>query len=208
MQDHIGSLQHLDTIDCIKTYSNQFVSDHRNVLLVTNISNSTNSFLDAYEHAPDSFDNFGWMCGGSYTESSAICTTAAALSHALDWQVGSSNWPVQYCLSEPFQDHCKLEVSIGILVVVAVCNLAKVLCMLAAFRVIRRSPLITVGDAIASFLTNVDQTTAQRCLLSRRDVQRGKWKSVAAPMQWHGSKGNTVRRVAGCKSRCFYTLVL
>jgi hypothetical protein len=80
MQDHIGSLQHLDTIACIKTYSSQFVSDHLNVLLVTNISNSTNSFLDAYEHAPDSFDNFGWMCGGPYTDSSAICTTAAVLS--------------------------------------------------------------------------------------------------------------------------------
>jgi hypothetical protein len=125
----------------------------------------------------------------------------------LDWQVGDLNWPVQYCLSEPFQDRCKLEVNIGILVVVAVCNLAKVICMLAAFRVIRRSPLITVRDATASFPTNADQTTAQRYLLSRRDVQPGKWKSVAVPMQWHGSKGNTVRRVAGCKARYFYTLV-
>jgi hypothetical protein len=155
MQDHIGSLQHLDTIACIKIYSSQFVSDHCNVLLVTNISNSANSFLNANEHAPDSFDNFGWMCGGSYTESSTICTTAAALSHASDWQVSDSNWPVQYFLRVPFQDHCKLEVSIGIL---------------AAFRVIRRSHLITVGDAIVSFLTNADQTTAQRCLLSRRNV--------------------------------------
>lgn len=208
MQDHIRSPQRLDTTACIETYSSQFVSDHRNVLLVTDISNATNSFLDGYTHQPDNFDTFWWMCGSSYYYSSAICTTSVALKYASDWKVGQYDLPVQYCLAEPFPDHCKLEVSIGILVVVAVCNLAKVLCTLAAFRLVRPSPLITVGDAIASFLTNADQTTTQNCLLSKRDVQRGKWKQDPAPTQWHGSEENTVRRAAGRRTRFFSTLVL
>jgi hypothetical protein len=61
------------------------------------------------------------------------------------------------------------------------------------FRV-RDEPLITMGDAVASFLENSDSTTKDMCLLSIQDVrnkgyqtgprewvnQRFRWKDVAS----------------------------
>jgi hypothetical protein len=65
-----------------KPYSSQFVSDHGDVLLVTNISNSTNSSLDAYEHAPDSFDNSGYS-----VDSYRLTNNFHALNLCLCWYI-------------------------------------------------------------------------------------------------------------------------
>jgi hypothetical protein len=44
-------------------------------------------------------------------------------------------------------------------------------------------PLITVGDAVASFLEKPDATTKGMCLLSIRDVRQGDYQE-ANPRKW------------------------
>ena len=77
---------------------------------------------------------------------------------------------IQYCLSERVPETCSYNGNIPIVAVVFVANLFKVIGMLwVAFR-LRHAPLITVGDAVESFLNEPDSTTKGMCLLTKEDV--------------------------------------
>ncbi|KAJ5155144.1 hypothetical protein N7492_007947 [Penicillium capsulatum] len=85
-----------------------------------------------------------------------------------DW-----NFPVSHCLSKDAKQRCQLLFSLPIAIIVLACNCIKLICMfLAAKSVNRREVLLTVGDAVASFLTRPDPTTRGRCLLSHADVRQ------------------------------------
>ncbi|EPE04921.1 hypothetical protein F503_00075 [Ophiostoma piceae UAMH 11346] len=43
----------------------------------------------------------------------------------------------------------------------------------------RQTPLITFGDAVASFLRDPDHTTRGACLLSKKDIKNGVWNRMA-----------------------------
>ena len=66
-----------------------------------------------------------------------------------------------------------------ILIVVIVCNFAKLVAF-AFLLVNRTSPLITVGDAIASFLDNDDPCSRNMPLLSYPEVLTRYWASEKA----------------------------
>jgi hypothetical protein len=73
-----------------------------------------------------------------------------------------------------------------------VTNLFKLIGMLyVAFR-LRDNPLITVGDAVESFLDNSDRTTEGMCLLTKEDVvgavRKGQW--------WDQNRVNTTAALA------------
>ena len=101
--------------------------------------------------------------------------------------------PANYCLSEKVGGECGYNVNIVILVIVVICNLGKVLSMLYVAFYIKDDPLMTVGDAIQSFLSRPDKTTKGMCLASKADVVA---KSIAVmsepepkpyqptPLQW------------------------
>ncbi|RAH71831.1 uncharacterized protein BO66DRAFT_319050 [Aspergillus aculeatinus CBS 121060] len=81
--------------------------------------------------------------------------------------------PVLHCLIDESQQHCQLFVSPPIAIAVIICNIVKLTCMALAARVKRKNPLLTTGDALASFLSHPDPTTRGRCLLSRAQMTRG-----------------------------------
>ena len=87
-----------------------------------------------------------------------------------EWQPYGYN--VQYCLSERVPQQCSYSGNVPIVAIVLVSNAIKVVIMLfVAFR-LRDYPLITMGDAVESFLDRSDPTTKGLCLLSRNDVVR------------------------------------
>lgn len=110
---------------------------------------------------------------------------------------------VSYCLSEGIMDieqWCSLEISVTIMEVVCVMNLLKLISvaiMVASatfaqkrafsqrYKASSREPLITIGDAIESFLDNPDATTKGMCLFSQTDFEgpRG-WNTTEK--QWYG----------------------
>lgn len=72
---------------------------------------------------------------------------------------------------------CTLTLNGSLLGVVTILNLISVLAL--ALALIRRpsfDPLVTLGDAIASFLTRPDSTTRGACLLTKDDVRTRDWK--------------------------------
>lgn len=77
------------------------------------------------------------------------------------------NHSIEYCLSERVSETCSFNGNIPIILVVIACNLTKAVVMLiVAFR-LKGHPLITIGDAIESFLNRPDITTKGRCWMTR-----------------------------------------
>jgi hypothetical protein len=123
----------------------------------------------------DSEDYFWWICSDlNQGEYFIYCDIDQALA------LGSGNWklkghPIDYCLSERVEEHCKLQFLVQVMAAVIICNLLKVLCMFLTVWKYKTETLVTVGDAIASFLDKPDPTTEGRCLSSKEDFVRGPW---------------------------------
>lgn len=74
---------------------------------------------------------------------------------------------VTSCYTESRNEGCTVRFSIPILLIVIVCNLGKALCMFLTAWGARDATLVTLGDAIASFLESTDDTTKHVCLDSK-----------------------------------------
>lgn len=88
------------------------------------------------------------------------------------------SYTAQECLEIPADERCQLLFSPPICIVVALSAMIKVIAMFYAARISRSrsEPLLTVGDAVASFLTRPDPTTVGLCWMSKKDVHQGSWK--------------------------------
>lgn len=148
LQDNIKALERLDNAACMKAYQSRLLSDRRNLLAVTSAKpvNSSN-LLNVMLELPNS-DPTGWICsflpGRANPGGTRIaCDVNLAVQHADSWKVGGE--AIEYCLSETVQEHCKLQFSKTIMVVVIVCNLAKLCCMLSAILKQSGESLVTTG---------------------------------------------------------------
>ncbi|KAL4889864.1 hypothetical protein BDV59DRAFT_185642 [Aspergillus ambiguus] len=97
-----------------------------------------------------SIDGYGVTCGAS----------------SLDKQ-----FQIDHCVSLPIDERCQLSFSPPICLIIICCSIIKLVCMLLAARDDREDVLLTVGDAISSFLTRPDPTTKGRGLLSKKMIQ-------------------------------------
>ena len=131
------------------------------------------------------------------------CDQAYLAKHANDWLSSLSSTgstvEIDYCLSKKVQESCTVEFSVAIMIAVIVANAIKACCMLYTLRIQRANPLVTLGDAVQSFLTDNDATTANRCLADRSKFpdhewvkpqgitwasQRYRWFSGASKTRW------------------------
>lgn len=100
---------------------------------------------------------------------------------------------IQSCLSEKTEENCRLILNIPICVVVVVCNAIKLICMYLAAREDRHEVLITIGDAIASFLQRPDPTTANDCMADKSTMRKKGpkeyiWKSPHKKSHWQSPR--------------------
>ncbi|GME28584.1 uncharacterized protein LTHEOB_759 [Neofusicoccum parvum] len=77
---------------------------------------------------------------------------------------------IDYCLSEKLSDQCSLNVTVSLLMVVIAFNFVKVVVISMTLFTVKDKPLITIGDAVASFIRERDTTTEGMCLLTKEDV--------------------------------------
>lgn len=102
---------------------------------------------------------------------------------AKTWHV--NGYPIDYCLAMPAVEQCKLQFSSTIMIVVILCNLIKTVCMAVIALKWSGQPLVTIGDAIASFLDSPDSTTEGSCLCPQTYFQTyKKWTRRSA--KWRG----------------------
>lgn len=107
---------------------------------------------------------------------------------------------IDYCLSEIVEENCSFNGNLPIVIAVIVANAIKAIVMLTVAYCLRNEPLITIGDAISSFLNVPDETTREVCYLTRdqatkytklrtkgsrstndhimEDIRAGNWKGI------------------------------
>lgn len=77
---------------------------------------------------------------------------------------------VDHCLSQRASGACGLFYQVPIAFTILICGLIKVICMWLLLRTDRYELLLTLGDAISSFLQRSDPTTKNWCTLSSDTV--------------------------------------
>lgn len=186
MQDNLGSLTKLNNSDCLRLYgSSNLVTDWKNVLLVSSYKNDSTSVLSSFYHETAKSIDQEWFCSGYHEWNIPCVDMDAILIHPEQWTIptmvqcsptevnstiaGSSsrtqkectsNLPIEYCLAEPFDQHCAVMASSSLLTIVVICNLIKMLCLLYTAFGLDFTPIATIGDAISSFSDGMDRTTA------------------------------------------------
>ena len=110
------------------------------------------------------------------------------VARGLPWRVDLTTGrevEISGCKSERTAEKCKVQFSLQIMIVVICCNLVKACCMVLAVARSREPTLVTLGDAIDSFLRTPDSTTRGRCFADRRFMERQwRWGWKTGPRQW------------------------
>ncbi|KAK2774389.1 hypothetical protein CKAH01_03622 [Colletotrichum kahawae] len=107
------------------------------------------------------------------------------------------NLTVKYCLSEPFPSHCKARISNILLLAVCLLALAMSALCAAAMRIVwGRDRLVSIGDAVDSFIRRPDMTTRDMCTLGWRDFSSTTVERLRKPKMegWIHSPRQYVRR--------------
>ncbi|KIK53477.1 hypothetical protein GYMLUDRAFT_178990 [Collybiopsis luxurians FD-317 M1] len=166
----------LSQSDCLKAYANDFVTDRSYVVAVVGNSTSNNTFISVGS-TPAGLD-FKWICSDMNLSYNQPCSSFWTHIDPLDWKVrgymntaelNQISFQVDYCINYPVEPKCQLEFNLPLLAVVIAFNAVKVVCMAFAAVKIKDEPLVTIGDAIASFIDDPDPHTRGLCLASRSD---------------------------------------
>lgn len=184
MQRLVGRLERLENKACIQAYGKDIVSDRKNLLAVTSEPTfRNNTVLASLSSGSRSYpyESYWWLCSSGF--SFDTCDVDQLLASTSSWSL--SYYPIKYCLSQQVDERCRLQFSLPILVVVVICNLIKLVCMAFTLFGGKDEPLITIGDAIASFLDDPDSTTHGRCLSSKEDFVSGTWAWEALGQSGH-----------------------
>jgi hypothetical protein len=154
-----GGLVNMTAAECMQEFGGAFTArSFETVLVVTNIANPPSSVLQT---------GIPGMRLSAFRAAAGDGRTTLADPSTL-----------AFCLAEPAggQPQCAVSLNASLLVVVALLNLAAMICTAS---VLAKSagyrPLVTLGDALASFLEFPDPTTRDACLLTKTDVWRGRW---------------------------------
>lgn len=98
-----------------------------------------------------------------------FCDQIRALRYSKNWTVAPEQWPIDHCLSQRIPDEgCKLEYSVLILAAIIGCDLVKIIVVVLMLIVLKETPCVTLGDAIAHFLRYPDTSTGDRCLMDQK----------------------------------------
>ena len=176
------SWERLDNLRCMQAYGTDFVQDRGHVMLVTSSLNASLPFLTVTTLQRNS----NWTCD-QYSHATivgiTVCDVDKLRQYASAWIVEawlpnvSEDVHVEYCLSQRKEGHCTIRADINIMIIVIIANAIKVIAMLSTLRIQRHDPLVTLGDAIKSFLNSNDSTTSNRCLAGKKEFPRGRWQS-------------------------------
>lgn len=127
------------------------------------------------------------MLGSDFDVALAAC--GAKNNHCYDSdrsKIFIRDWGKQpgYCMSQNVEEKCTLHFSRGILLVVIACNAIKLGCLLWTLWRYKQPTLVTLGDAIASFLEEPDPTTRNYCMASSKLVREGMFERPPVAQPW------------------------
>lgn len=166
-----GQLERLENPDCLKSYAVQYQTKG-SLLLVANNQTLDRNFC-AGLGGPWGKQN--WICSDSSCDNSynSSTTTRDTWLHPDTWQVADIS--IAYCLAEVPPERCKLQLSLPLAIIVIFFNSVKAICMVTMLigrdKRMDDSPIMNIGDAVASFLDRPDATTKNMGLATWDDFR-------------------------------------
>lgn len=164
-----GRMARLTPDECIDGYASSLQSVWGDVLVVQAGNDTDIKSWDMSTALPGTSkcgnaESFQWVCAGFGRESKGGCNIPCEerlpglrANKTAVWMPEGKE--ALYCLAMPMGDHCKLHASAALFWIVTFTAFVKVvLLVLLAFRS-REGRLLTVGDAMASFLEHPDRTS-------------------------------------------------
>ncbi|EKG16764.1 hypothetical protein MPH_05967 [Macrophomina phaseolina MS6] len=96
---------------------------------------------------------------------------------------------VRYCYSEKVDHQCQLNVAVNLLWVIVGFNIVKLIitCFLVWSSLINTNPLVTIGDAAASFIDTPDAQTRGMCLYGATEIKRVMREGTPIAQEYRGS---------------------
>ncbi|KAK9420702.1 hypothetical protein SUNI508_00793 [Seiridium unicorne] len=98
-------------------------------------------------------------------------------NHFFSLNPGFADLSVDYCLAQPSERVCHVGLSNVLLLAITVCVFLKTVTAVVITVVLGRRnqpPLVTLGDAIESFIQRPDQCTLKFCTIGQREVRRAR----------------------------------
>lgn len=205
-QARTGSLTRLENRECILQFGKDTVSDASAVIVVTKPPpiepQHNNSYVGPLLYIPPdgtglgdkSAVAYGWICDNKFScdarkEASESSWHVRPASNTLPDQPDQAVFEVDYCLVRDEHETCAINLSIYLMVAVVICNGMKLGCFLGCLTIKEHRPLVTVGDAVVSFMERPDPTTISFGTVSGRDAEGRKrissWKAGAIPIKEH-----------------------
>ena len=199
-----SSWQRLSNAECISAYGRAFVSAHGDLLAVSPDLDSSEPALyigDASTNLNgDQGVPYDWICETASPNDQNNCSLGTITKNAASWTLPNTTFvseahahenysvvapkiAVDYCLSVPVEERCRLQFSLVIMVIVIFCNFVKATCMFLTLLYHKSQPLVTLGDAIASFLQHRDPTTENMCLATRKTFVEDQWEYKGDPVR-------------------------
>ena len=214
-----STLQNLTNGQVIRKFTAPVLSTYSDLLLVSSRSNASypvqytttlgspitkgESMKDWYCNGLDCSYCNGFDCNYDSGGESPWVINGTILENAENWSI--EGVPIGYGLARQVPEQCTLQFSLAIMIVVIICNLIKAACMgITAWRQ-DPAPLVTLGDAIASFLDRPDPTTEGKCIAGKHQFAEGEhWDSK--PVEWSWKRQHWFR--AASKRRWIINIVL
>ena len=142
-----SALTRLENEACVATFSQSLVSEWSDLLLVSNQKSTNNSYLDIASVKGNS----------RYDEGSRTLCLVTGQCGDQQSRPDPGHWALQsglvdHCMALKAQQHCRLQISMSLLIAIIACNAVKIFCMAFIVWKLDPYPLVTLGDAIASFL--------------------------------------------------------
>jgi hypothetical protein len=189
-----GRLDEMTPLECINAYSTTFQSTRGNVYLI--VEEGVMGVDDAYGFFP-TIERTGscsaetstkWVYS-QYGGEAGTCLAQEGNRFLPRLQADPTTWTpfgghsVQKCFSEPTGQKCKLNFSVHLAVIVIVFNLVKMLTVLVGIFTLRNDPILTLGDAVTSFLREPDASTSNMCLVTQQEIHSAgsEWRARQQP---------------------------
>ncbi|KAL8976226.1 MAG: hypothetical protein Q9205_007726 [Flavoplaca limonia] len=164
LYNSLDSLSEMDAKTCAQTLDQSWISEWSALLVVLSYRNATHPLRRFFRPAnvlPGSGHN-PIECGPNDEQEGGWCDTGLGDNNVADHLCGvHSSYegharacyiPVSHCLAQEVEQHCTLSFHVPIMIAVIICNIVKLGCIVGMIWRTEPTPLITVGDAVASFL--------------------------------------------------------
>ena len=188
---NVPTWNNLSNDACIQAYFKPYTVGHGDVIAMTSNLNATVPLLFAWEASTFSTTdimNQEWMfsaiSGQPYVNQLRAKASSWTLDDVRDLSDNytySQQYKVDYCLSQPVPEQCKVQLSLVIIAVVIICNAIKLCCMLVILWKKQSTPLVTIEDTIESFMLEIDSTTRDMCWANKRTFTNQRWEPSARP---------------------------